>query len=497
MRSPLRWLDERIDLSGMKRALLDREVPDRLTWWHTLGSATLSVFVVQVITGTLLATYYAASPDHAYASIEYIQRDVASGALIRGIHHWGSSAMVVLALAHMIRVFSMGAYKYPREANWLLGSLMLLLVLGFGFTGYLLPWDQRAYWATQVGTSMAGTTPVIGSFVATVLRGGSQLGAATLTRFYAMHVLMLPLALGILVFVHLALVIRQGIASRTSALEEGAPPRTTDPAYPAYYKHAYAATKRGGVRFWPDVVAKDLIVSFGVIAVLVLLALAFGAGLEPPADPSDNAYVPTPEWYFLPLYQLLKLVPGSMESLVAVGVPTVLILTLLALPFFDTRSRRNLRHRPLAMVALAALLGSSALLFGAAARDKQPAEVVEIGRPLSSSERAGRALFSRQCAGCHLVVGLKASEKKERGKDDGPELTEIGARHSSAWLHSFIEDPARFHGDTAHMAAFGPPVLSHQEIEEVALYVAGLRGRPGANLKVELLDTFPAPKKPR
>ena len=497
MRSPFRWLDERVDLTGIKRALFDREVPDRLTWWHTLGSATLTVFVVQVVTGTMLATYYAASPDHAYSSIEYIQREVASGALVRGIHHWGSSAMVVLVLAHMIRVFSMGAYKYPREANWVLGAVMFVLVLGFGFTGYLLPWDQRAYWATQVGTSIAGTTPVVGSALGTVLRGGSQLGAATLTRFYGLHVLLLPLMLGGLMLVHLAMVIRQGIAPRTSALEKGAPPRTTDPAYPDYYKKAYAATKRGGVRFWPDVVGKDLIVSCVVVLILVVLALTFGAGLEPPADPSDNAYVPTPEWYFLPLYQLLKLVPGSMESLVAVGVPTVLILALLTLPFFDTKSRRNLRHRPLAMLGLAGLLGGSALLFGSAARDKQPVQVAEIGRPLSSSERAGRALFSRQCAGCHLVVGLKASEKKTRSKDDGPELTEIGLHHSSAWLHSFIEDPTRFHGDTAHMAAFGPPVLSHQEIDELALYTAGLRGRPEANLKADIKDTFPAPKKPK
>ena len=497
MRSPLRWLDERIDLTGIKRALLDREVPDRLTWWHTLGSATLTVFVVQVITGTMLATYYSASPDHAYSSIEYIQREVASGALIRGIHHWGSSAMVVLVLAHMIRVFSMGAYKYPREANWVLGSLMFVLVLGFGFTGYLLPWDQRAYWATQVGTSIAGTTPVIGSLLGTVLRGGSQLGAATLSRFYALHVLLLPLMLGGLMLVHLALVIRQGIAPRTSALEKDAPARTTDPSYPDYYQTSYAATKRAGVRFWPDVVGKDLIVAFGVVAILVLLALTFGAGLEPPADPSDNSYVPAPEWYFLPLYQMLKLVPGSMESFVAVGVPTLLIVALLALPFFDTKSRRNLRRRPLAMLALVVLLGGSALLFGAAARDTQPTVVAEIGRPLSSAERAGRALFSRQCAGCHAVRGLKVSEKKVRGKDDGPELTEIGLRHSSAWLHSFVEDPTRFHGDTAHMAAFGPPVLSHQEIEEVASYVGGLRGRPGTNLKVDFKDTFPALKKPK
>ena len=503
MASLIRWLNERMDLAGVKRTLLDREVPDRLTWWHTLGSATLTVFVVQVVTGVVLATYYAASPDHAYNSIEFIQRDVAGGALLRGIHRWGSSAMVVLTLAHMIRVFSMGAYKFPREPNWLIGSLMLIFVFGFGFTGYLLPWDQRAYWATQVGTSIAGTTPIIGSQLVTFLRGGTQLGAATLTRFYAFHVLLLPLLLGGLVLIHLALVIRQGIAPRTSALEIGAPPNTTDAAYPAYYHVAYAATKRTGVRFWPDVVGKDLIVSVIVIALIVLLALTFGAGLEPPADPSDNSYVPTPEWYFLPLYQLLKVFPGRFESAVAVGVPSVLLITLLALPLFDRNSKRNLRHRPFAMVSLVVLIGGSALLFGAAARDQQPITVAEAGRPLTSAERAGRALFSRQCTGCHLVGALAVSENKVKeegkvpGKDRGPELTAIGLRHSGAWLHSFVEDPKRFRGDTAKMAAFGPPVLSHQEIEEVARYLTSLRGRPGTNLEMDIRDTFPAPKTPK
>ena len=133
------WLDSRLDLSSIRRALLDREVPDRLTWWHTLGSAALSVFLVQVVTGVVLATFYSPAPDHAYESIQFVQRNVTNGGLLRAIHHWGSSAMVVLVLAHMVRVFSMGAYKYPREPNWALGVLLFLIVIGFGFTGYLLP----------------------------------------------------------------------------------------------------------------------------------------------------------------------------------------------------------------------------------------------------------------------------------------------------------------------------------------------------------------------
>ncbi len=497
MRSPFRWLDERLDLTGIRHALLDREVPDRLTWWHTLGSATLTVFVVQIVTGVVLATYYSPSPDHAYSSVQFIRNNVTSGALVRAIHHWGSSAMVVLIIAHVIRVYATAAYKYPREANWVLGTFMLLIVMGFGFTGYLLPWDQKAYWATQVGTSIAGTTPFIGAKLVALLRGGWQLGAATLTRFYALHVLFFPMLLGALILVHLAMVIRQGIAPRTAALEEGAPPRTTDPKYPAYYEKAYAATKRKGVHFWPDIVAKDLFVSLLVVAVLVGLALTFGSGLEAPANPTDNAYVPTPEWYFLPLYQLLKLVPGSAESAVAVGVPTVLILALLLLPFVDTRSRRHFTHRPLAVSALVLVLGGAGALVVAAERSRPPTEVAEVGRPLTSSEQAGRALFSQQCAGCHYVVGLKASEESEKAPNHGPELTAIGLLHSVGWLHSFIEDPSRFHGGSARMKPFAPPVLTHEEIEEVAQYLSALRGRSGTNLKPDIQDTFPPPKIPQ
>ena len=492
-RGVARWLDERVDLAGLRRALLDREVPDRLTWWHTLGSATLTVFLVQVVTGVVLATYYAPAPDHAYESVRYIQTSVASGTLVRGLHHWGASAMVVLVLAHMVRVFSMGAYKYPREPNWVLGSVMFLVVLGFGFTGYLLPWDQKAYWATQVGTSIAGTAPVVGSWMVSLLRGGAQLGAATLTRFYAFHVLWLPLALGVFVLLHLAMVIRQGIAPRTGALEQNAPSRTSDPAYHDYYRTRYAATKRGGVRFWPDVVGKDIVVSAIVVLLLLLLAKAFGAPLEQPADPTDTSYVPRPEWYFLPFFQLLKLFPGGLESTIAVGVPALLVLALIALPFYDKRSVRALRNRPAALVALTVVLGGAGTLLGAALRGAQPVVAPETGKVLTSAERAGRALFQRQCSGCHVIAG-RGGPPEGSDKEKGPDLTDIGLRHSPGWLHSFIEDPSRFHTNTK-MAAFGPPVLSHMEIEELAQYLGSLQGPPGTALKPDIQDTFPERKK--
>ena len=487
MTTIFRWLDERLDLLRAKRDLLDREVPDRLTWWHTLGSATLTVFLVQVITGTTLATYYSASPDHAYDSILYLSRDVASGAFLRGIHHWAASAMVILIVAHMIRVFAVGAYKYPREINWVLGVGLFLIVMGFSFTGYLLPWDQKAYWATAVGTNIAGTTPVFGPALVAILRGGSELGTATLARFYAFHVLWLPLGLAVIVALHLIVVVRQGIAARPRDLEVGAPSSTRDAAYPGYYRQAYAATKRGGVRFWPDILGKDAIVSASVVLLVVLLAALFGAPLEAPADPTDTSYVPRPEWYFLPIYQLLKLVPGSMESLIAVGVPSVFLLVMLALPFFDRGSTRNLLRRPVAMVSLAVVLGGSGFLIGAAAGEPGGG-APEVGRPLSSMERAGRALYqSQQCGGCHRITG--------QGGEEGPDLTTVGQRHSSGWLHSFLEQPSRFHPES-RMPAYGPPALSHQEIEELAQYLASLRGREGPGVAPQYYDTFPAPRRP-
>ena len=480
-----RWLNERLDLAGAKRDLLDREVPDRLTWWHTLGSATLTVFLVQVITGTVLATYYSASPDHAYDSIRYISHQVASGALLRGIHHWGASAMVVLIIAHMIRVFSVGAYKYPREVNWVLGVGLFLIVMGFSFTGYLLPWDQKAYWATAVGTNIAGTTPGIGGALVALLRGGSELGTATLARFYAFHVLWLPLSLAVMVGLHITVVVRQGIAARPRDLETGAPKSTRDAAYPDYYHKAYLASKRGGVRFWPDILGKDAIVSAATVLLLVLLALAFGAPLEAPADPTDTSYIPRPEWYFLPIYQLLKLVPGSFEAVIAVGVPTVLLIVLLGLPFFDRNSTRNLLHRPVALVSLAVLLAGSGLLIGAAGR--APASTTE-GAVLSSVQRAGRALYqSQQCGGCHRVAG--------QGGEEGPDLTTVGLRHSAGWIHSFVESPSRFHPQS-RMPSYGPPALTHQEIEELAQYLSTLRGREPPAAPPQVYDTFPPPRRP-
>jgi quinol-cytochrome oxidoreductase complex cytochrome b subunit len=206
------WIDERMGIVGIYNLVLDRKVP-KVNWWFTLGSASLFLFVMQGITGIVLSVYYVPTPDHAYDSIEYIMNGVAFGWLIRGIHHWGASVMVLVVFIHMLRTFFYGAYKYPREITWLTGVLLLLTTLGMGFTGYLLPWNQRAYWATTVGTEIAGTVPLVGDFILRILRGGTDLSAVTLSRFFSVHIWVLPATIAGLIGIHMYLIIRLGISS--------------------------------------------------------------------------------------------------------------------------------------------------------------------------------------------------------------------------------------------------------------------------------------------
>lgn len=207
------WVDERYQISEPLSKILNKPVPKfALRWWYCLGGITAFLFVTQGITGIMLAFYYQPTPETAYASIQFIESQVSFGAAIRAIHHWAANGMIVMATAHMLRVFIMGAYKPPRELNWVSGVLLLILTLAFGFTGYLLPWDQRAFWATTVGSEIAGSIPVIGDLALVFLRVGWDVSASTLSRFYALHVIAIPLLTLAFMFVHFMMIRRQGIA---------------------------------------------------------------------------------------------------------------------------------------------------------------------------------------------------------------------------------------------------------------------------------------------
>jgi len=219
--APVDWLEERSGLIGGLKYFLFRKVPRDTNWFHTLGSATLTAFLVQLVTGVILAFYYKPSPNEAYDSIQMITNDLTLGWLVRGMHRWGASVFIILLFLHMGRVFLFGAYKYPRELNWLLGVLLLVLAMLEGFTGYLLPWDQTAYWATVVGINLNATAPFLGPFLSDFLRGGQEIGTNTLSIFYSLHMLLLPGGLIGLITLHLYLVIRLGVSS---------PPWSKDPA---------------------------------------------------------------------------------------------------------------------------------------------------------------------------------------------------------------------------------------------------------------------------
>lgn len=205
------WLDERVGWRSVWNTVFVRKVP-KVNWWYALGSAALFVVILQGVTGILLTIYYVPSPDQAYDSVQYITTQVPAGWLIRGVHHWGASLLVVLSVLHMVRVIYYGAYKYPREITWFTGVGLLVVVIGFGFTGYLLPWDQKAFWATTVGTRIAEVTPLVGDTLLRIMRGGQELTAVTLTRFFGVHVWVLPAMLIGLLAIHLYLIVRIGIS---------------------------------------------------------------------------------------------------------------------------------------------------------------------------------------------------------------------------------------------------------------------------------------------
>lgn len=459
------WLDERTGLSTIGRVVFLRKIPRGAGWLYTIGFASLFVFVLQIVTGTLLALFYVPSPDHAYESVSYIQGTLPFGSILRGLHHWGASAMIVLVGLHLAVVFVLGAYKRPRELTWVAGVVLLLVVIGLGFTGYLLPWDQKAYWATTVGTSMAGTVPFIGDFMLRVIRGGTEVGAVTLARFYGVHILLLPGIFIATVLVHLYLVIYLGVS---------VPPWLWQPKQGAAEPDEsvrYNSFKKQGRPFWPDLIAEDAIISLFVFFILVGFAVFIGVPLEPRADPTTSSYVPRPEWYFLFLFELLKFFPGNLEWLGVVAVPGVLVLALLLLPFYARGSSRRFERRPIALgLGTVALLGIAGLTIAAAA-STPPTTAVERGITLNAAQVVGRSLYQANCASCHGDIG--------QGTTKAPSLQAVGALRDPAFIHRYIEDPKSLNPD-AKMPPFIPPpggqqILTHEQVEDITQYLTTFR----------------------
>ena len=334
----MQFLKERLPLSEFS-AHLRKPLPKHINLLFSLGSLAMFLLLLQAVTGAFLALYYSPSPEHAHNAVTYISEEVPFGAFVRGLHHWGASAMVIIVFLHLLRVVLYGSYKAPRELTWIFGVFLLLIVLGFGFTGYLLPWDEKAYWATVVGVEIASTAPVLGDFVAKVMRGGAEIGAVTLSRFYALHTIWLPwLAFG-LVGVHLFFVRYYG--------SSGIPQSPSCP--PDKGGRGVNTEMKTGKPFYPDQVFEDVVGMLILFAVLASVALFVPVPLEDVADPTNADYDPRPEWYFLFLFQLLKYFQGPFEIIGTFVIPTVGMVLLLLLPFLDKSERVVLWKRPIAL----------------------------------------------------------------------------------------------------------------------------------------------------
>lgn len=442
------WLNHRLPVSAIVLLGLKEDMPGGTSFAYTIGSATLLVFLMQVVTGVWQMFYYVPTVDHAYDSLNYLRQEVPFGWLIHGLHYWGATAMVILVGLHLLRVFIWGAYKRPREVTWLLGVVLLLLTVGLSFTGAPLPWDERGYWAAEVGTSIAGTVPVIGSAIQRLLRGGETMGQLTLSRFFVQHVAILPAILLLVVILHLIAFRRFGSAGAWK------PPK-----------------RRRSGQFWPDQALKDALV--GVLVLLVLVALATYAPppLTGPADPVDTSYTPKPEWDFLFLYQALKFFPGRLEVIGTVGIPTVMVLLLVFLPFLDRGEERHPARRPFAMAC--GLTGvAGVLVLTAAGYFSRPGGTQTAAAPpvasaasLSPSARQGAALVrSLGCTGCHRIHGT--------GGTAGPDLSNEALRHRSRdWLATQIQAPK-----TNDPHGMMPPfsTLSPEQVNDLVDYLSSL-----------------------
>src|SRR4249919_786378 len=332
MKGVVDWLDERLDLSGLRHFVTEKGVPIHTQKvWYYLGGLTLFLLAVQIFTGILLLLYYRPSATEAYESVQFIVTQVQFGWLIRNVHSWSANLLIGLAFAHFFSVFLLKSYRKPRELTWVSGILLLFLMLGFGFSGYLLPWNELSFFATKVGTGIAGAVPFVGHFLLRLLRGGDDVTGATLSRFYGLHVAILPAMTTALVALHLLFVQRQGMSVPLSI------ERTLKPG-----------ERLPQMKFFPNYVLRDVLAWYVVVAVLAALAAFYPWELGTKADPF--AVVPPgirPEWYFLAMFHTLKLVPshvlgfeGEHLGVVAFGLAA---LFLVLVPFLDRRASRGER----------------------------------------------------------------------------------------------------------------------------------------------------------
>lgn len=471
------WVEHRLGLRDAVMPMLAHPIPKGaagpMGWWYVFGSASMTLLAIQILTGIGLSLVYVPAPDQAFESLEYLNYEQPMGWFLRALHYYAGSGMVVMVLVHMTQVFLHGSYKYPRELTWLVGVLLLACTLGMFFSGQILRWDPDAYWGLAVAGSMAGRVPVLGPWIVNLLHGGPVIGGDSLSRFFALHVFVIPGALLTLLVLHLWLVLRGGIS---------APPSPAEPVDPQTYDAEYhREVHTTGVPFLGDAVLKDAF--FSAFVVIVVVAIAAIVGPKGPTelpDPTLGGANPRPEWPFLWLFALLSLSPPAAETFIILVLPVILVGLLMAVPFISNRGQRAPSRRPVAVLMVVVIYTILGVLTyeGASApwspdmnawsSAPVPIAMVEQSTPL---QLQGAAVFqNKSCRNCHALDGV--------GGRRGPDLSTIGTRLTRDQLIDQISNGTPGGGN---MPAYGKQVGPH-EMTAMVDFLVSLRppGQPPA-----------------
>lgn len=470
------WIDARLGVRASLRPVLTHPIPKGaagpMGWWYVFGSASMTLLMIQVLTGIALALVYVPAADKAYDSLLYLNYEQPLGWFLRALHYYAGSGMVVMVLAHLTQVFLHGSYKYPRELTWVIGVLLLLFTLGMFFSGQILRWDPDAYWGLAVAGSMAGRVPVLGPQVVRLILGGPVIGGDSLSRFFTLHVFVIPGLLLSFLGVHLWLVLRRGVS---------APPVPGRPVDPTTYDAEYEEELKKGVPFLGDAMLKDAFFSALTVLVVVALAAVLGPkGPTGPPDPSIGGANPRPEWPFLWLFALLSLSPAGAETFIILIFPIILIGALLLVPFLSNRGERAPSRRPVAVlfvVVIYTVLGVLTYQGDTAPWSPQmtawsgepvPEDIVRRSTPL---QLQGALVFqNKNCRNCHALEG--------RGGRRGPDLTRIGTQLTHDQLIDQVSNGTPGGGN---MPAYGKQ-LGPAEMTSLAAFLVSLRppGQPPA-----------------